>query len=108
MSFASTITHEEVGRLELAGFSGSISVISDEGEEFDEAIDYLNTQEVIGFDTETKPCFVPKVPRNKVAILQLAGGEKVFIFRLQQLGVPASLATLLGNPSGFRRALPFY
>ena len=99
MSFASTITHEEVGRVELAGVSGSISVISDEGEEFDEAIDYLNTQEVIGFDTETKPCFVPKVPRNKVAILQLAGGEKVFIFRLQQLGVPASLATLLGNPS---------
>ena len=99
MSFASTITHEEVGRLELAGFSGSISVISDEGEAFDEAIDYLNTQKVIGFDTETKPCFVPKVPRNKVAILQLAGGEKVFIFRLQQLGVPASLATLLGNPS---------
>jgi ribonuclease D len=59
---------------------------------------YLGAQEVIGFDTETKPCFVPKVPRNKMAILQLSGPDKAYIFRLQQVGVPPKLAALLGNP----------
>lgn len=99
MTFAPTITGEQIEKLELAGFPGPISVISEKGEAFDRAMAYLNAQKAVGFDTETKPCFVPKVPRNKIAILQLAGPEEAFIFRLQQLGVPAPLAQLLGTPS---------
>lgn len=98
MCFAQSITVEEIEVLEPAGFSGSISVISEVGDGFNEAIEYLSSQKVIGFDTETKPCFVPKVPRNKMAILQLSGEERAYIFRLQQVGVPAKLAGLLGNP----------
>lgn len=100
MAFASTVTVDEIESLEVASFPGEITVVaSAHCEEFDQAIAYLSRQEVIGFDTETKPCFVPKVPRNKMAILQLSGADKAYIFRLQQVGVPPKLAALLGNPN---------
>lgn len=100
MAFASTVTVDEIESLEVASFPGEITVVaSAHSEEFDQAIAYLSRQEVIGFDTETKPCFVPKVPRNKMAILQLSGADKAYIFRLQQVGVPPKLAALLGNPN---------
>ena len=99
MAFASTVTVDEIESLEMATFPGEITVVSSgKCEEFEQAMAYLGAQEVIGFDTETKPCFVPKVPRNKMAILQLSGPDKAYIFRLQQVGVPPKLAALLGNP----------
>jgi ribonuclease D len=33
-----------------------------------------------------------------MAILQLSGADRAYIFRLQQVGVPPKLAALLGNP----------
>ena len=99
MAFASTVTVGEIEQLEMASFPGEITVVSsDTSEEFDQAMAYLGAQQALGFDTETKPCFVPKVPRNKMAILQLSGPDKAYIFRLQQVGVPPKLAALLGNP----------
>ena len=99
MAFASSVTVDEIEALEIATFPGDITVVpTSQCKEFDQAMEYLGAQQTIGFDTETKPCFVPKVPRNKMAILQLSGGEKAFIFRLQQVGVPPKLAALLGNP----------
>ncbi len=95
--YAQHITSEEIEGLEFASFAGSIHVVHHEDDEFHAAMEYLNSQRVIGFDTETKPCFVAKVPRNKMAILQLSGEERVYIFRLQQLGVPQMLADLLAN-----------
>ena len=99
MAFASSVTVDEIEALEIATFPGEITVVqNDHCKEFDQAMAYLSAQEVIGFDTETKPCFVPKVPRNKMAILQLSGGDRAYIFRLQQVGVPPKLAALLGSP----------
>ena len=99
MAFASSVTVDEIEALEIATFPGEITVVpNSQCDEFDRAIQYLAAQQVIGFDTETKPCFVPKVPRNKMAILQLSGHDKAYIFRLQQVGVPPKLAALVGNP----------
>lgn len=100
MAFASTVTVDEIEQLEMASFPGEITVVSsDKSDEFEQAMAYLGEQQALGFDTETKPCFVPKVPRNKMAILQLSGPDKAYIFRLQQVGVPPRLAALLGNPA---------
>ena len=99
MAFASTVTVDEIEQLEMASFPGEITVVSsDKSDEFEQAMAYLGEQQALGFATETKPCFVPKVPRNKMAILQLSGPDKAYIFRLQQVGVPPRLAALLGNP----------
>ncbi len=95
--YAQHITSEEIEGLEFASFAGEVHVIYKEDHEFEAAMEYLNSQKMLGFDTETKPCFVAKVPRNKMAILQLSGEERVYIFRLQQLGVPVKLAKLLAN-----------
>ena len=99
MEFAQSIKTEQIEKLPLADFSGDIEVIETEGEQFQQAIDYLTSQKVIGFDTETKPCFVAKAPKNRMAILQLSSEDKAFIFRLQMIGVPQKLAALLSNPA---------
>ena len=102
MEFLHFIKTEQIEKLLPIEFNGSITVIDGEGPLFNDAISYLSLQKIIGFDTETKPCFVAHVPRNKMAILQLSGHDRAFIFRLQQLGVPKALAELLSNPGVYK------
>lgn len=98
MEYAQHISSEEIEQLEVATFDGPIIVVDSEDNEFFEAIEYLEKQSVIGFDTETKPCFQAHMPRNKMALLQLSGAEKAFIFRLHNLGLPKPLAKILADP----------
>ena len=98
MEFLHLIKTEQIEKLQPIEFNGNITVVEEFGSVFSDAIKYLSSQFAIGFDTETKPCFIPHVPRNKMAILQLSGHDRAFIFRLQQLGVPKELAELLSNP----------
>lgn len=97
MQYPESISSEELTQLEHVDFSGPIVVVSDVDEDFAEAIDYLRSQKVIGFDTETKPSFTSHAPRHHVALLQLSGGDKAYIFRVNMLGMPAALAALLSD-----------
>ena len=54
--FRSTIVKDEINLLPLANFEGSVVVV-DSAELFDQALEILSTQKVVGFDTETKPVF---------------------------------------------------
>ena len=96
--FANTITTTEIEQLAKVEYSGDIKVIESLGDDYTDAIDNLNKQQVIGFDTETKPCFVSGASRNKTAVLQLATKDKAYIFRLQQIGVTKEIANLFENP----------
>ena len=89
MKYSARITSEELEKMGFVAFEGNVQVITEVGEEFFKAIKYLKEQRVIGFDTETKPCFIQKMPRNKMAILQLSGADRAFIFRLQQIANPS-------------------
>lgn len=97
MQYPESISSEELAQLDTADFNGPIIVVSDVDEEFVEAMDYLNSQTVIGFDTETKPCFSSGSPRHHIALLQLSGADKAYIFRVSQLGMPAPLAAILSD-----------
>jgi radical SAM protein with 4Fe4S-binding SPASM domain len=97
-TYASTISKEELEQLETLQFGGEIIVVNSCDEVYHSAIEYLSNQKVLGFDTETKPCFKAKAPRHNVAILQLSGGDKAFIFRLTSLGIPSELASILSSP----------
>ncbi len=99
MTFRSRIETEDIEKLPLAYFKGDIIVIDKQDESYYKAIEYLSLQKVIGFDTETKPCFVARAPKNKIALLQLSSEDKAFIFRLQQLGLPAELCSILSDPA---------
>lgn len=98
ITYASTISKEELEQLETLQFGGEIIVVNSCDEVYHSAIEYLSNQKVLGFDTETKPCFKAKAPRHNVAILQLSGGDKAFIFRLTSLGIPSELASILSSP----------
>jgi len=95
--FIETISNEELNRLEYASFPGKIIVIDSVGAEFNRAIAYLRSQKVIGFATETRPCFSPNQPRYGVSLLQLSGPEKAFLFRVKNMGMHRRLCNLLSD-----------
>jgi ribonuclease D len=97
MAYMQTISSEEIEKLPPAQFRGEIHVIESENDEYKEAIEYLSRQRILGFDTETKPVFLANARRNGVAILQLAGREKAFIFRLMPLGLTSDICKLLSS-----------
>ena len=80
-----SITNEEINVLPLDAFSGTIIVITDP-DSLEAVFHEINKHDYVGFDTETKPVFV-RGHYNKVAILQLALPDKVFIIRLNATGL---------------------
>ena len=95
--FKESITPQEIEKLEYASFPGKIYVIDSVGAEFNRAIAYLRSQKVIGFDTETRPTFTPSQPRYGVALLQLSGPDKAFLFRVNCMGMHRRLCNLLAS-----------
>ncbi len=95
--FIESITPEEIGKLEYASFPGKIYVIDSVGAEFNRAINYLRSQKIIGFDTETRPCFGPNQPRYDVSLLQLSGPNKAFLFRINKIGMHRRLCNILAD-----------
>ena len=96
--FAESVTPQDIEKLEYASFPGKIYVIDSVGAEFNRAIAYLRSQKVIGFDTETRPTFTPAQPRYGVALLQLSGPDKAFLFRINKMGIHRRLCNLLASP----------
>ena len=91
----STIDKKEVAELPRASFPGRIYVIFTEAEA-KKAVEYLNTQTLIGVDTETRPSF-KKGSTNKVALLQISTADTCFLFRLNSIGLPDFLEEFLQN-----------
>jgi len=84
-------------KLGFASFPGKIHVIDSVGAEFNRAIAYLRAQKVIGFDTETRPTFSQDQPRYGVALLQLSGPDKAFLFRINKMGMHRRLCNLMAS-----------
>ncbi len=95
--YIESISTEELSKLEYASFPGRIHVIDSVGAEFNRAIAYLRSQKIIGFDTETRPCFGPNQPRYGVSLLQLSGPEKAYLFRVKDMGMHRRLCNLLAD-----------
>ena len=87
-------------------FSGKIETILSE-EDAEKAVDYLLSQDIIGFDTETKPIF--KAGRqNDVALLQVSSNDVCFLFRLNHIGMPACILRLLSDSSNIKVGLSWH
>ena len=93
-----SILPEEIEKMPLGSFPGKITVIDKNGIDFVRVIAYLGTQKIIGFDTETRPVFSPGQRHNHVALLQLSGAEKAFLFRVGSMGMRKLLCAILSNP----------
>ena len=95
--FKQSITPDEIQKLDYVNFPGKIYVIDSVGAEFNRAIAYLRSQKVIGFDTETRPTFSPQQPRYGVALLQLSGRDRAYLFRVNSIGMHRRLCNLLAD-----------
>ncbi len=88
-----TIAKQEVSTLPVAAFGGRIVTIQTEADT-DKAVAYLMNYSMVGVDTETRPSFVSG-RNHKVALLQVSTDEVCFLFRLNYIGLPASLQRFL-------------
>jgi len=93
-----SILPEEIEKMPLGSFPGKIQVIDRNGLDFVRAIAYLGTQRIIGFDTETRPVFSPGQHHNHVALLQLSGAERAYLFRVGTMGMRKLLCSIMSNP----------
>ena len=93
-----SISPEEIEQFSPAAFPGRIEVIDSIGLDFFRAVRYLRRQSVIGFDTESRPCFSPNQPHYGVSLLQLSGKERAFLFRIKMMGdIPKALRKILSD-----------
>lgn len=86
---------EAINGLDRALFEGRIEVVQSLYKA-ERAVDYLLTQPILGFDTETKPQF-QRGHTSQVALLQVSSRDICFLFRLNELGLPDCIKRLLSD-----------
>lgn len=92
--------------LPTAQFDGRIIVILTKGET-EKAVNYLLSQPILGFDTETRPTF-RKGEHHKVALLQVSTPDTCFLFRLNHTGLTPALIRLLKDNTVPKMALSWH
>ncbi|MBR5905275.1 MAG: 3'-5' exonuclease domain-containing protein 2 [Bacteroidales bacterium] len=97
--FKISVEATDIEKMPLGTFPGEIKVISKAGLEYERAIFYLRRQKILGFDTESRPVFSPGQHNHGVALLQLSGPKRAYLFRVQELGMRKSLCSVLSSKS---------
>ncbi|MBQ3723035.1 MAG: 3'-5' exonuclease domain-containing protein 2 [Bacteroidales bacterium] len=92
-----SITPEEIEKMEMGSFPGEIVVIDHQGLGFFRALDYLKKQKILGFDTESRPNFSPQHHHYGVALLQLSGPDRAYLFRIKKLTMYRRLFKVLAD-----------
>lgn len=92
-----SITSEELNLLPLKTFEGKVSVIT-ESEKLLKVKAEIEKHDIVGFDTETRPSF-KRGQIYKVALLQLAVPNKVYLIRLHHTGLPKEITSIFENPA---------
>lgn len=95
--FKISVEQSAIEEMPLGSFTGEIKVIDKPGFEYERAIFYLRRQKILGFDTESRPVFNPGQHSRGVALLQLSGPKRAYLFRVQLLGMRHSLCSVLSN-----------
>lgn len=94
--FQHKLTREEINALPLYTYSGPIEIVRNK-KQWDKILPELCQNEVIGFDTETKPSF-SKGQVNLPALIQLATDRKVFLIQLRRFPFNNEIASFLSKP----------
>jgi ribonuclease D len=95
--FQSTIDKEELKKLPLQAFTGTIHVI-DSMAGLKKYLPVLKQEKVMGFDTETRPSF-RKGQVNQISLVQLATPFHAFLLRISALNLPDKLIELFEDDS---------
>lgn len=103
--FIHHISKELVNVMPLAQFDGE-TIIVDHPEQVDDAVAYLRDCPVLGIDTESRPSFT-RGTHYPTALVQIADEKRCYLFRLNKIGMPASLAQLFSNKNICKVGLAF-
>jgi ribonuclease D len=95
--FQSTIDKEELKKLPLQAFPGSIHLI-DSIAGLKKYLPVLKQEKVLGFDTETRPSF-RKGRVNQISLVQIATPFHAFLIRITALNLPDELIELFEDDS---------
>jgi len=90
------MTKEQINARPIRKYKGPIHLIQ-KAQDIEQAVEHLEEETVLGFDTETRPTF--RVGQHYLpALLQLAGEKAVYIFQLRQCRLSKALRRVLANP----------
>ncbi|MEL7004779.1 MAG: 3'-5' exonuclease [Bacteroidota bacterium] len=93
--FVDTITNQEINELELNRYEGEI-VMVDKAEDLSKIFREIRKENVVGFDTETKPAF-KKGQVHDVSLVQIATEEKAYIIRINHTGITNEIYDFLSS-----------
>jgi ribonuclease D len=94
-TYQKNITTEEIEAYPTYLYPGEVVVI-ESAHQVERATQDLSAQDVIGFDTETRPSFTKGVV-HPVGLIQLSTDNRVYLFRLNKYGLPVPLRELLSR-----------
>lgn len=103
--FTHHISKELVNLMPLAQFDGE-TIIVDQADQVEPAVAYLRKCPVLGIDTEARPSFT-RGTHYPTALVQIATGQRCYLFRLCKIGMPESLAELFSNKDICKVGLAF-
>jgi ribonuclease D len=87
------VDKKKIATFPTVNFPGRIVVVLSPTEA-ERVVDYLLSQPVLGFDTETRPSFKKGV-HHKCSLLQVATASCCFLFRLNYIGICPAIKRLL-------------
>ena len=87
------VDKKTIATFPTVNFPGRIVVVLS-ATEAERAVDYLLSQPVLGFDTETRPSFKKGV-HHKCSLLQVSAADCCFLFRLNYIGMCPAVKRLL-------------
>ncbi|MEM1222028.1 MAG: 3'-5' exonuclease [Verrucomicrobiota bacterium] len=91
-----SITKAQINDLPLIAWEGRVEVLCTE-ESMVRVANLLQEEELLGFDTETRPTF-KKGEYYPPALVQLATADCVYLFRISKIGTLAPIVPILKNP----------
>lgn len=90
------LTKDQINAHPIKKYQGRIHLIR-RSEQIEPAVRQLEKEEVLGFDTETRPTF--QVGQSYLpAVLQLVGEQAAYVFQLRHCRLSQALCRLLANP----------
>lgn len=84
---------ERIQTLPIIKFGGRVFVVTTESDA-EKAVEYLMSQPILGFDSETRPAF-KKWQHHMASLLQVSTHDTCFLFRLNHMGICDCLVRLL-------------
>lgn len=97
MELKTNITEDEIKELPLFSYNGNVVVV-DNKETYHKILPELFLDNILGFDTETKPCFKKGMANlTPVSLLQLSSVDKTYLFRLNKLPLQKEVIRLLSS-----------